>query len=169
MNRATEPGAPGPGPFRAPPGHDRPRPRGYRRGAGAPTSHAGVPVDRGGHDPRPDARPTVPDAGVRGPHGAGRGPGAPSRSRWTARLVSLARVLAGGLVVLALVVIVAPLVLGGPGPGTRTVVAHVVAAVVAIVATAVAAHPRSPTPVALVAGLAVPATLLVLLSSVWWA
>lgn len=161
MNRATEPGAPEPGSFRAPPGHYRPRPPGYRRGAGPPTPHAGVPTRRVG--PGPDARPTVPDGGGRGV------PGAPRRSRWTARLVSLARVLAGGLVVLALVVIVAPLVLGGPGPGTRTVVAHVVAAVVAVVATAVAAHPRSPTPVSLGAGLAVPATLLVLLSSVWWA
>ncbi len=163
MNRATEPGAPDPGSFRAPPGHYSPRPRGYRRAAGAPTPHAGVPAGRGDHGPRPDARPTVPAGGVPG------GPAAPPRSRWTARLVSLAPVRAGGRVVLAHVVIVAPLVHGGPGPGTRTVVAHVVAAVVAIVATAVAAHPRSPTPVALVAGAAVPVTLLVLLSSVWWA
>jgi len=85
------------------------------------------------------------------------------------RLVAVARVLAGGLVVLAGAVIVAPWLLGGPGAGTDTVVAHLVAAVLAVGATAVAAHRRTPSGPALAAVAAVPVILLVVLSVSWWA
>lgn len=106
-----------------------------------------------------------------GPHPS-RGPApraSPAQpSRLLETLVGMARVLAGGLVVLAVVVLGAPLVLGGPGAGVETVVGHLVAAGVAVAATALAAHRRTPAPVATVAALAVPVTVVVLLGTVWW-
>lgn len=133
---------------------------------------AGPPQPRPHHQPGPPPSelPTrrVTATGAAREHGEPRGEGRAAR-RWRSRSVALARVLAGGLVMLALTVLGAPLALGGPGPGTGTVVAHVVAALVAVAATAVAAHRRTPTAVALVAGLAVPVTLLVLLWFSWWA
>jgi hypothetical protein len=113
-----------------------------RRQAGRPTPPAGFPVTR---PPRPDRL-----AGTR------------------RRLVGLARVLAGGTVVLAVVVVVAPWLLGGPGPGTDTVVGHLVAAVGAVGATALAAHRRTRPVVSVVAAAAVPVILFVLLAVVWW-
>lgn len=97
-------------------------------------------------------------------------PAVPPRreSRLRRALVGVARVLAGGLVVLAVVVVVAPLVLGGPGPGADTVLGHVIAPVIAVAATAVAAHRRTPVPVACAAALVVPVTVAVLLGVVWW-
>jgi hypothetical protein len=77
-------------------------------------------------------------------------------------------VLAGGLVVLAVVVLLAPLVLGGPGPGADTLIAHVGAALLAVGATVVAAHRRTPVPAACVAALVVPVAVAVLLGTVWW-
>jgi hypothetical protein len=84
------------------------------------------------------------------------------------RLIALARVLAGGLVVLAVVVVAAPWFLGGPGPGVDTVVGHLVGAALAVGATAVAAHRRTSPVVAVVAAAAVPVILVVVLSLVWW-
>ena len=91
-----------------------------------------------------------------------------SGARLVRRLVGLARVLTGGLLVLAVLVVVAPWVLGGSGPGADTVIGHVVAALVAVGATALAAHPRTPVVVASAAVLVVPVTLFVLLGVVWW-
>ncbi|WP_433801920.1 hypothetical protein [Actinomycetospora sp. CA-084318] len=85
------------------------------------------------------------------------------------RLVEVARVLTGGLMVLALVVVVAPLVLRAVGPGLGVVVGHVVGAVVALGATGIAAARRTPVWPATVAALAVPVTVLVVLSLNWWA
>ncbi|PVZ08545.1 hypothetical protein [Actinomycetospora cinnamomea] len=128
----------------------------------------------GGGTPRRGRRPTPPSgfpAPAPGFSTAGI-PRAERRDRLARprrRLVGLARVLAGGLVVLAVVVLLAPSLLGGPGPGTDTVVGHVVGAVLAVGATAVAAHPRTPSGPAVAAAAAVPALLLVVLWSFWWA
>jgi hypothetical protein len=85
------------------------------------------------------------------------------------RAVALARVLAGGLVVLAVVVLLAPALLGGPGPGADTVAGHLVGAVLAVGATAVAAHRRTASGPALAAAAAVPVILLAVLWFAWWA
>ncbi|WP_018335205.1 hypothetical protein [Actinomycetospora chiangmaiensis] len=85
------------------------------------------------------------------------------------RLVEVARVLTGGLMVLALVVVVAPLALRAVGPGTGVVVGHVAGAVVALAATGIAAWRRTPVWPATVAALAVPVTVLVVLYLNWWA
>ncbi|GAA4831839.1 hypothetical protein GCM10023201_19780 [Actinomycetospora corticicola] len=85
------------------------------------------------------------------------------------RLVEVARVLTGGLMVLALVVVVAPLVLRAVGPGLGVVVGHVSGAVVALAATGVAAWRRTPVWAATVAAAAVPVTVLVVLYLNWWA
>ncbi|MDD7937794.1 hypothetical protein PHK61_05085 [Actinomycetospora lutea] len=85
------------------------------------------------------------------------------------RLVALARVLAGGLVVLAVVVIVAPWFLGGPGPGVDTVAGHLVGAGAAVAATALAAHRRTSPVLAVVAAASVPVILFLVLAIVWWA
>ena len=85
------------------------------------------------------------------------------------RLVGLARVLAGGLVVLTLAVVAGPWLLGGPGAGGPAVAGHLVGAAVAIVATAVAAHPRTPATLGVLAALAVPVDVLVVLGTYWWA
>ena len=50
----------------------------------------------------------------------------------------------------------------------RALSERIAAALVAVVATAVAADPRSAPPLALGAGAAVPVTLLVLLGTYWW-
>lgn len=85
------------------------------------------------------------------------------------RLVEVARVLTGGLMVLTLVVIVAPLVLRAVGPGLGVVVGHLAGAVVALAATGIAAWRRTPVWAATVAGAAVPVTVLVVLYLNWWA
>jgi hypothetical protein len=85
------------------------------------------------------------------------------------RAVAVARVLAGGLVVLAVVVLLAPVLLGGPGPGADTVAGHLIGAVLAVGATAIAAHRRTASGPALAAAAAVPAILLAVLWSSWWA
>ncbi|MEJ2864865.1 hypothetical protein [Actinomycetospora flava] len=84
------------------------------------------------------------------------------------RLVALARVLAGGLVVLAVVVVVAPWFLGGPGPGVDTVIGHLVGAAAAVAGTAIAAHRRTSPVVAVVAAASVPVILFLVLAIVWW-
>ncbi|MFC5142307.1 hypothetical protein ACFPK1_29055 [Actinomycetospora rhizophila] len=113
------------------------------RGAGRPTPPGGFAVA----SPRPPGRL----AGTR------------------RRLVALARVLAGGLVVLAVVVIVAPWFLGGPGPGLDTVAGHLVGAAAAVAATAVAAHRRTSPVLAVAAAASVPVILFLVLATVWWA
>jgi hypothetical protein len=85
------------------------------------------------------------------------------------RLVGVARVLAGGLVVLTLAVVAGPWLLDGPGAGGAVIVGHLVGAAVAVVATAVAAHPRTPPAVGVLAALAVPVDVLVVLGTYWWA
>jgi hypothetical protein len=85
------------------------------------------------------------------------------------RLVEVARVLTGGLMVLALVVVVAPLVLRAAGPGLGVVVGHVAGAVVALAATGIAASRRTPVLAATLAAAAVPVTVLVVLYLNWWA
>jgi hypothetical protein len=137
----------------------------YGLPAGAPTSSAtpdATPADRS----RTERRPVTPRLARR----PAPGPGAATR-RGAAqrRLVGLARVLAGGLVVLALAVVAGPWLLDGPGAGGAAVAWHVVGAVVAIVATAVAAHPRTPSTIGVLAALAVPVDVLVVLGTYWWA
>ena len=134
---------------------------------------AGPEPGRGARRPRPTGRPTPPSGfpGTGGFPTSGL-PRAYRRDRLARprrRLVAVARVLAGGLVVLALAVVAAPYLLGGPGAGADTVTGHVVAAVLAIGATAVAAHRRTPSGPALAAAAAVPVILLVVLSTSWWA
>lgn len=85
------------------------------------------------------------------------------------RLVEVSRVLTGGLMVLALAVIVAPLVLSAVGPGVSTLVGHLVGAGVALTATGIAASRRTPVWAATVAAGAVPVIVLVVLAVYWWA
>ncbi|MEJ2867547.1 hypothetical protein WCD74_07200 [Actinomycetospora sp. OC33-EN08] len=85
------------------------------------------------------------------------------------RLVEVARVLTGGLMVLTLVVGIAPLVLSAVGPGLDVLTGHLVGAVVALTATGIAAWRRTPVWAATLAGAAVPVTVLVVLSLNWWA
>ncbi len=113
----------------------------------------------------PDAYPTVV-TGVR--TGAFGRPIGKHRPTALHRLVEVARVLTGGLMVLTLVVIVAPLVLTGTGPEFGSLVGHVVGAVVALAATGVAAWRRTPVWAATVAALIVPVDVLVVLAVFWW-
>lgn len=85
------------------------------------------------------------------------------------RLVEVSRVLTGGLMVLAIAVIVAPLVLSAVGPGVSTLVGHLVGAAVALTATGIAASRRTPVWAATVAAGVVPVTVLVVLAVYWWA
>jgi hypothetical protein len=84
------------------------------------------------------------------------------------RLVEAARVLTGGLMVLTVVVVVAPLVLAASGPGVAVLAGHVAGAVVALVATGLAAWRRTPVWAATVAALVVPLDVLVVLTIFWW-
>jgi hypothetical protein len=113
----------------------------------------------------PNAYPTVV-TGVR--TGAFGRPIGKHRPTALHRLVEAARVLTGGLMVLTLVVVVAPLVLGAVGPGWAVVVGHLVGAVVALAATGLAAWRRTPVGAATVAALVVPVDLLVVLTVFWW-
>ena len=172
--------------------HARPDPRPGDVGGGAtppqPWASREAPTPPWGDTARPGrgARPRPPGGAGRGrptpPSGFAATPapgfataGTPRAhrrdrlARPRQRLVALARVLAGGLVVLAVVVIAAPAVLGGPGPGTDTIVGHLVGAVLAVGATAVAAHRRAPSGPALAAAAAVPVILCVVLWTFWWA
>ncbi|MDF2975776.1 MAG: hypothetical protein K0S40_504 [Actinomycetospora sp.] len=142
------------------------------RGPGAPTPPWGGPP-RPARGRRATGRPTPPTGFAHPGPGATAGiPRAHRRDRLArprARAVALARVLAGGLVVLAVVVLLAPVLLGGPGPGADTVAGHLVGAVLAVGATAVAAHRRTASGPALAAAAAVPVILLAVLWSSWWA
>jgi lipopolysaccharide export LptBFGC system permease protein LptF len=113
----------------------------------------------------PDSYPTV----VSGPRtGAFGRPIGKHRPTALQRLVEVARVLVGGLMVLTLAVIVAPLVLAASGPGIGVLVGHVVGAVIALAATGVAAWRRTPVWAATVAALVVPIVVLVVLAVFWW-
>ena len=112
-----------------------------------------------------DAYPTVV-TGVR--TGAFGRPIGKHRPTALHRLVEVARVLTGGLMVLTLVVLVAPLVLAATGPGVDVLVGHLVGAVVALAATGVAAWRRTPVWAATVAALVVPVDVLVVLAVFWW-
>jgi hypothetical protein len=113
----------------------------------------------------PDAYPTVV-TGVR--TGAFGRPIGKHRPTALHRLVEVARVLTGGLMVLTLVVIVAPLVLAATGPGVGALVGHLVGAAVALAATGIAAWRRTPVWAATVAALVVPLDVLVVLAVFWW-
>lgn len=113
----------------------------------------------------PDAYPTVV-TGVR--TGAFGRPIGKHRPTALHRLVEAARVLTGGLMVLTLVVVVAPVVLGAVGPGVGVMVGHVAGAVVALAATGLAAWRRTPVRAATVAALVVPVDVLVVLAVFWW-
>ena len=151
-----------------PPHGAAPEPRGVTEtgsfvAPGSWTTPSGVPraADRRARARRTAGRPTPP---------SGIPTARPDRLvRTRRRLVAVARVLAGGLVTLAVVVIVAPWLLGGPGPGSDTVLAHLLAAGGAVAATAVAANRRTGPLVAVLAAAAVPVILVVLFSLVWWA
>jgi hypothetical protein len=113
----------------------------------------------------PDAYPVA----VSGPRtGAFGRPIGKHRPTALQRLVEVARVLVGGLIVLTLAVIVAPLVLAATGPGVDVLVGHLVGAVVALAATGVAASRRTPVWAATVAALVVPVDVLVVLAVFWW-
>jgi hypothetical protein len=113
----------------------------------------------------PDAYPTVV-TGVR--TGAFGRPIGKHRPTALHRLVEAARVLTGGLMVLTLVVVVAPVVLGAIGPGVGVTVGHVVGALVALAATGLAAWRRTPVWAATVAAIVVPVDVLVVLAVFWW-
>jgi hypothetical protein len=113
----------------------------------------------------PDAYPTVV-TGVR--TGAFGRPIGKHRPTALHRLVEAARVLTGGLMVLTVVVVVAPLVLAGSGPGAGALAGHVAGAVVALVATGLAAWRRTPVWAATVAALVVGVDVLVVLALFWW-
>lgn len=113
----------------------------------------------------PDAYPTVV-TGVR--TGAFGRPIGKHRPTALHRLVEVARVLSGGLMVLTLVVVVAPLVLGAVGPGLGVLAGHVAGAVVALAATGLAAWRRTPVWAATVAALVVPLDVLAVLAIFWW-
>jgi hypothetical protein len=136
--------------------------------APAPAATAPAPV-RTATPPRlqavPDAYPTVV-TGVR--TGAFGRPIGKHRPTALHRLVEAARVLTGGLMVLTVVVLVAPLVLAATGPGVGVLAGHVAGAVVALVATGLAAWRRTPVWAATVAALVVPVDVLVLLAVFWW-
>ncbi|MCD2187178.1 hypothetical protein [Actinomycetospora soli] len=144
------------------------------------TPAPGTPVERPFDGPtQPHAAPqgpvprhlqSVPAAATSAPRtGAFGRPIGRHRPTALMRLVEVARVLTGGLMVLALVVVVAPFVLRAVGPGLGVVVGHVTGAVVALAATGIAAGRRTPVWPATVAALAVPVTVLVVLYLNWWA
>ena len=128
------------------------------------------------------AVPTVPVGPVE-PTGAVRPPTGPSHPRTGAfgrpigkhrptalhRLVEVSRVLTGGLMVLAIAVVVAPFVLSAVGPGLSTLIGHLVASAAALTATGIAASRRTPVWAATVAAGAVPVIVLVVLAVYWWA
>ena len=134
----------------------------------APAVAAPAPV-RTATPPRlqavPDAYPTVV-TGVR--TGAFGRPIGKHRPTALHRLVEAARVLTGGLMVLTVVVLVAPLVLAATGPGVGVLAGHVTGAVVALVATGLAAWRRTPVWAATIAALVVPVDVLVVLAVFWW-
>ena len=113
----------------------------------------------------PDPYPTVV-TGVR--TGAFGRPIGKHRPTALHRLVEAARVLTGGLMVLTVVVLVAPLVLAASGPGAGVLAGHVAGAIVALVATGLAAWRRTPVWAATVAALVVPVDVLVVLAVFWW-
>ncbi|HEY2194624.1 MAG TPA: hypothetical protein VGH76_20320 [Actinomycetospora sp.] len=113
----------------------------------------------------PDAYPTVV-TGVR--TGAFGRPIGKHRPTALHRLVEAARVLTGGLIVLTLGVVAAPVVLGAVGPGVGVMVGHVAGALVALAATGLAAWRRTPVWAATVAALVVPVDVLVVLALFWW-
>lgn len=113
----------------------------------------------------PDAYPTVV-TGVR--TGAFGRPIGKHRPTALHRLVEAARVLTGGLMVLTVVVLVAPLVLAATGPGVGVLAGHVAGALVALVATGLAAWRRTPVWAATAAALVVPVDVLVVLAIFWW-
>ena len=118
------------------------------------------------------AVPTVPVGPVASAHPRTGAFGRPiGRHRPTAlhRLVEVSRVLTGGLMVLAIAVIVAPLVLSAVGPGVSTLIGHLVAAGAALTATGIAASRRTPVWAATVAAGAVPVIVLAVLAIYWWA
>ncbi len=143
--------------------------------AGLPTAPAAAAEEPGPTSPVPatprrlqavpDAYPTVV-TGVR--TGAFGRPIGKHRPTALHRLVEAARVLTGGLMVLTLVVLVAPLVLAATGPGVGVLAGHVAGAVVALVATGLAAWRRTPVWAATVAALVVPVDVLVVLAIFWW-
>jgi hypothetical protein len=143
--------------------------------AGLPTAPAAAtevpgPAPAGATAPRrlqavPDPYPTVV-TGVR--TGAFGRPIGKHRPTALHRLVEAARVLTGGLMVLTVVVLVAPLVLAATGPGVGVLAGHVAGAVVALVATGLAAWRRTPVWAATVAALVVPVDVLVVLAVFWW-
>ena len=113
----------------------------------------------------PDAYPTVV-TGVR--TGAFGRPIGQHRPTALHRLVEAARVLTGGLMVLTVVVVVAPFVLAGSGPGAGALVGHLAGAVVALVATGLAAWRRTPVWAAALAAIVVGVDVLVVLALFWW-
>ena len=118
------------------------------------------------------AVPTVPVGPVGSAHPRTGAFGRPiGRHRPTAlhRLVEVSRVLTGGLMVLAIAVIVAPLVLSAVGPGVSTLIGHLVGAGAALTATGIAASRRTPVWAATVAAGAVPVIVLAVLAIYWWA
>jgi len=141
----------------------------YGRAPGASTPPYGLPeATTNDRSSRRLPGPRLARRREPGPGAATRG-GTARGGRAQRRLVGLARVLAGGLVVLTLAVVAGPWLLGGPGAGGRAVVGHLVGAAVAIIATAVAAHPRTPATLGVLAALAVPVDVLVVLGTYWWA
>jgi hypothetical protein len=134
--------------------------------AASPALPDAAPVEADPHRAvEPDLYPTV----VSGPRtGAFGRPIGKHRPTALHRLVEVARVLTGGLMVLTLVVIVAPFALGAVGPGSGVMAGHVVGAVVALAATGTAAWRRTPVWAATVAALVVPIDLLVVLTVFWW-
>ncbi|MCD2194349.1 hypothetical protein LQ327_13300 [Actinomycetospora endophytica] len=130
-----------------------------------PTSAAGPRATPRRLEAVPDAYTAV----ISGPRtGAFGRPIGKHRPTALQRLVEVARVLVGGLMVLTLAVIVAPLVLSGSAPEVGVLVGHVVGAVVALAAAGVAASRKTPVWAATVAALVVPVDVLVVLAVFWW-
>jgi len=171
-----------PDPRNEPPHQSRPR---YdpRRGTGGGPPGPGRPR---GRSPTPPFGSRVPDPP--GPAAAPRPssprtlrtvrlvrPGArsneapPPPSRLRRVLVGLARLLTGGLLMLAVVVAGLPPLLSDRGPGLGVVVGHIVAALLALAATVVAAARRPPPGVAVVAAAVVPVLTVGVLAGYWWA
>ncbi|MFC5062075.1 hypothetical protein [Actinomycetospora atypica] len=115
------------------------------------------------------AVPTVPVGSSNPRTGAFGRPIGKHRPTALHRLVEVSRVLTGGLMVLAIAVIVAPLVLSAVGPGVSTLIGHLVGAGAALTATGIAASRRTPVWAATVAAGAVPVIVLAVLAVYWWA
>lgn len=139
---------------------------------GLPTAPAAAPGPAPARTATPTRLAAVPDAyptvvtGVR--TGAFGRPIGKHRPTALHRLVEAARVLTGGLMVLTVVVVVAPLALAAAGPGVGVLAGHVAGALVALVATGLAAWRRTPVWAATVAALVVPVDVLVVLAVFWW-